>query len=737
MSMRAPSPPPAVAGIKRPLRERAAHDLENGKVPKLRSDDNPKPLELNYRPVHKVHVRRQPSTAAHTAITARSVRDEDRLPQLQLAQTFRDSGARPAQPMQGMNPAPLIQHYAPQHNIQVAPLHAMNLVPAAHVTQPSYLQLPPGMVPMQVNAAHPGMIAADAYGYGPAGYQTYPGPYANMGQRQDLMINTHSVEHSLPQAPVPQNAEEALHLLRQMDPQQRDALMQIYQTYGEGPASQMQTPTVSQIGTPQPAGEAMHVDDERTRAPSPPPRDKGKGRETAGSADVVMEPEQPTQDSANLEGMTSQFGLLLLNTMQESHIHMAQLMTDFMAKQAQVQERFCKTVEHDLSDVRTKVLGLQNPVPLHGHRRTPKGVAFATSAAGSSTTHTAAGASSPGHPTSPAKRMRADRKRSTEPTDAMDAILTLLKAAVRKHLRTMLNFATWEELVLRYPPLTEEEIAGYRMDDDSVVCTAVEFRVDFVHDWKRLPFNREARAVFIQNMAACIQGGTYNFTAHAIPLISEEHIGSVLDSHMEYCRRKYREIYRPPRVDNESDAEDSETQQATRREKREKVNKSKAVTARKGTLHESRLCVIVSMDMGLERHYLLFQHLLPQNMSGDETDGPPGLPRKTPMLYRIVEALWQSAALKAFLRALDVMYREDWGKRAPGGNPPRTRVLREDGRVEEGHPPEGLWRNCYDQEWLQSLRPYRRRALRIIDADYDFDLTPEFSGSEDEIEEEL
>ncbi len=106
------------------------------------------------------------------------------------------------------------------------------------------------------------------------------------------------------------------------------------------------------------------------------------------------------------------------------------------------------------------------------------------------------------------------------------------------------------------------------------------------------------------------------------------------------------------------------------------------------------------------------------------------------MAYRIIESRWQSLVFKIFLRALDAKYRAAWekpkpGKRAVGGNPPRTRISRADGRSEDGYAPPGLWRNCYDSDWLRSLEPYQRRALRIVNSDYDFDLTPELDEDED------
>ena len=132
--------------------------------------------------------------------------------------------------------------------------------------------------------------------------------------------------------------------------------------------------------------------------------------------------------------------------------------------------------------------------------------------------------------------------------------------------------------------------------------------------------------------------------------------------------------------------------------------------------------------MGLKRHLILVDRLLPQNMSADETDDSSS---RAPKVYRIVECKWQSVLLKMFLRALDDLYREHCATRPHGGNPPRMRVESASTRVEEGHAPEGLWRNCYDAAWLNSLPEYRRRALKIVDEDYDFGLTQEFDDHQE------
>ncbi|KAH9853717.1 hypothetical protein C2E23DRAFT_776547 [Lenzites betulinus] len=127
--------------------------------------------------------------------------------------------------------------------------------------------------------------------------------------------------------------------------------------------------------------------------------------------------------------------------------------------------------------------------------------------------------------------------------------------------------------------------------------------------------------------------------------------------------------------------------------------------------------------MKLNWHKRLFSMLRPVHMSGDETDGSEKTHSPT---FLIVNARWQSLSFRLFLRTLDALYRESWatpvGDRATSGNPPRVRIEREDCRSEDGLAPIGLWRNCYDQDWLKSLRPHVRASLKIIDADYDFKL---------------
>ncbi|KAI0650184.1 hypothetical protein C8Q79DRAFT_901495 [Trametes meyenii] len=125
----------------------------------------------------------------------------------------------------------------------------------------------------------------------------------------------------------------------------------------------------------------------------------------------------------------------------------------------------------------------------------------------------------------------------------------------------------------------------------------------------------------------------------------------------------------------------------------------------------------------LPKHAMLLRRMGPVHMSDDETDGDEV---KHQAKYRIVISEWQSEALRNFLWTLDRLWREHWAKpthqwRTPG-NMPRLRRLRPDSKTKPGEAPPGLWRNCYDIEWLKTLKPFEREQLDVLDADYDFSI---------------
>ncbi|KAI0665803.1 hypothetical protein C8Q78DRAFT_985690, partial [Trametes maxima] len=121
------------------------------------------------------------------------------------------------------------------------------------------------------------------------------------------------------------------------------------------------------------------------------------------------------------------------------------------------------------------------------------------------------------------------------------------------------------------------------------------------------------------------------------------------------------------------------------------------------------------------QHMSLFSRLKAENMSGDEAVmNENGLKKKRPYCFNIIDASWEGAAWKRFVRSLDAMYVEDRGDR--GGNAPRVRIEPNPPRTEKRVAPKGLPRNCYDAEWVAKQKPHFLESLDIQDHDYDFSL---------------
>ncbi|OSD03003.1 hypothetical protein PYCCODRAFT_1467311 [Trametes coccinea BRFM310] len=291
------------------------------------------------------------------------------------------------------------------------------------------------------------------------------------------------------------------------------------------------------------------------------------------------------------------------------------------------------------------------------------------------------------------------------PEEEEKRVRNLLVDRIHKHVLALLGCCDTSKLAERFPPLSDDDIASYTNGDGQIVCSPDNFRVDFHNSWKGFEFNVEARVIIINTFLAKVRGGA--FAAQPIPgrLLTEEVIGAVVDQYMISLRRAYRSQVKPP--DKEST---------------DKTKRRAAMTARQGTLYRSRRFVIIRMQE-FTRHRILFDRLSASNMSGDETDGDKVMHAP---VYRIIHAEWQSEALRAFLWAVDAEYIAHWesppNSRRTKGNMPRKRVLRPNSQTVSGTAPMGLWRNCYNPQWLAKKKEWQVEALQIIDEDYDFSI---------------
>ena len=99
---------------------------------------------------------------------------------------------------------------------------------------------------------------------------------------------------------------------------------------------------------------------------------------------------------------------------------------------------------------------------------------------------------------------------------------------MRKHLEKLLGYNTIKQLVEKFPPLTEDEMEGYGVDDEYVVCDVNNFRIDFIHGWQVLPLNREARHVFVQHSLSCVEGGSFGLEPDVVPCVTYELVRPLL-----------------------------------------------------------------------------------------------------------------------------------------------------------------------------------------------------------------
>ncbi|RDX44262.1 hypothetical protein OH76DRAFT_1359904 [Lentinus brumalis] len=135
---------------------------------------------------------------------------------------------------------------------------------------------------------------------------------------------------------------------------------------------------------------------------------------------------------------------------------------------------------------------------------------------------------------------------------------------------------------------------------------------------------------------------------------------------------------------------------------------------------------------GLDQHKALLDKMKPRHMSGDEPEFEVSNDERVthPRIFFIIDAFWQSGPLVKLLRSLDAWNVQDYcqsiGDNLPGGNPPRKRVELATPKVVNSRAPKGLWRNCYNDAWLDTLKPHEIRKLCIINKDYDFKL-PDWS----------
>lgn len=147
---------------------------------------------------------------------------------------------------------------------------------------------------------------------------------------------------------------------------------------------------------------------------------------------------------------------------------------------------------------------------------------------------------------------------------------------VREHLLTLCNATTMDDIVANNPPITDEEMKNFVDNGDLLTCTVQKFRIDFIRPWKDNKFNALAKSVFVKSFISMYDSGEYSDCDIPNVLLAEWVIAAVLDGHMEYRRKLYRQHFKP-----------------LSQEDIDRIKQRKAMNARRGTvrvtLHRVRL----------------------------------------------------------------------------------------------------------------------------------------------------
>lgn len=284
---------------------------------------------------------------------------------------------------------------------------------------------------------------------------------------------------------------------------------------------------------------------------------------------------------------------------------------------------------------------------------------------------------------------------------------------------SLLKVSDTSELPARFPKLTDEEVAAFNCGDGTVVCTAEDFRVDFCRVWKNLSLNKLARRVILQSFMKKAEGGKFPQNPPPAEYLNEEVLGPMVDQYMKTLHRSFKDAINPKKPEDVVKLRNQRAQNSRMNTVRMFSPWWGALTQTRLQLWQSRLYVVA--NLGESRHSALLHMMVACNMSGDETDPDTPLPK----VWRIIIAHWQSVELRNLLWSLDAKYIA-WAQpsnkeqKRNGGNPTRIRVVRETSSTVSGVAPPGLWHNCYNSAWLESLPDWEVEQLDIVKEDYPF-----------------
>lgn len=150
----------------------------------------------------------------------------------------------------------------------------------------------------------------------------------------------------------------------------------------------------------------------------------------------------------------------------------------------------------------------------------------------------------PASPRKPDSRLPFDQ----DTVDLLKAHGNILRSVLRKHIKeTMIGIKDFAMLPQKCPPLTDEEIEAYRLNQpDAPVVDPRDLRIDFEHPWKQFSYNQEVAHVIVDDFLTTMKAPGGPSLAVPKALLSKAVIHYILDSHMKTLRGTYAEYRKGP-----------------------------------------------------------------------------------------------------------------------------------------------------------------------------------------------
>lgn len=308
-------------------------------------------------------------------------------------------------------------------------------------------------------------------------------------------------------------------------------------------------------------------------------------------------------------------------------------------------------------------------------------------------------------------------KKTPKPKDPRDTHpfrMSFLRI-LRRHLFRLFNNAKNDNELFSRPAPTPEEIQVFESRQPG--CIRISAR-NFSIDWAGpggSPFNTEAETVFADDLLTRIVEDKWYQEAAPIPeaFTDVTYIRTTFHKQLKYLRKRF-SLYQGNNVQlhQESLAHSSRYQ-------------------RKRQLYFKRRDAVQNVPE-LKPFSRLFETVGIAGVSSDESDPD------SPGDYRRVYPSWRGTSLEMLEWRIDTFVEElrqpKIGHRRIPGKPPRRRLHR------DRENPEALARprlpvNCYDPEWIKTLRTGELRDLQIDQTSYDFeqgesDFDDEWPGDE-------